>query len=184
MESKGAVLALFGGPAGAGKSTLAAAWCATRDAAVHLQLDAVRELIVSGRADPQLPSALAGDQYQLSVRATLALARVFLAEGYDVAIDDVLEPAVFERGWRPLLDELDWRLVIIRPSLAETLTRSAAREKRVLAEHTRAQHEATGGWPASHHVDTTGLSAADSLALVRAVLGWPQPPAPSPCAGT
>ena len=49
---------MFTGPAGAGKSTLARAWCATRPRAVHVELDEVRHLIVSGRADPQEPGPL------------------------------------------------------------------------------------------------------------------------------
>lgn len=156
---------LFGGPAGAGKSTLAAAWCATRPQAVHLQLDGVRALIVSGRADPQQPGPLQGEQYGLSAAACCALARTFLAGGYDVAIDDVFEPEAFRACWQPLLADLTPRLVVVLPSLEETLRRSAARTKRVQERHTRAQHAASLGWPAARRVDTTGLSVAESLAL-------------------
>jgi chloramphenicol 3-O-phosphotransferase len=163
-------LVFVGGPAGAGKSTLARAWCATRERAVHLQLDHVRELIVAGRADPQQPGTLQGEQYAISVRACVAIARVFLRGGYDVAIDDVLEPAAFERDWRPALAALDWRLVIVLPSLTETLRRSAAREKRVQARHSRAQHAACAAWPAELRIDTSGLSVEASLALLELVL--------------
>lgn len=51
------LLVLFGGPAGAGKSTPARAWCAAQARAVHIGLDRVREMIVGGRADPQQPDA-------------------------------------------------------------------------------------------------------------------------------
>jgi predicted kinase len=101
------ILLLVGGPAGAGKSTLARAWCATRDRAVHVELDKQRHLIVAGCADPQRPGTLQSEQYTLGVRACLALARTFLDASYDVAIDDVLEPPTFERNWRPLLAGLD-----------------------------------------------------------------------------
>ena len=161
------VLLLLGGPAGAGKSTLARAWCAARGRAAHVQLDEVRHLIVAGRADPQQGGSLQGEQYALSVRATVALARTFVEGGYDVAADDVLEPAAFERHWRPLLDGLDWRLVIVLPDLEEVLRRSRAREKRVLELHSRAQHAGCGGWPREYRVDTTSLSIAESLVLVR-----------------
>jgi chloramphenicol 3-O-phosphotransferase len=169
------MLVLFGGPAGAGKSTLAAAWCATRTRAVHIELDAVRELIVSGRADPQQPGDLAGEQYGLSVAACCALAGPFLAAGYDVAIDDVFEPAAFEAYWRPRLGDRAFALVIVRPSLEATLARSARRQKRVLEQHTRSQHEATGGWDARFVVDTTGLSVEESLERVEAVIGGSYP---------
>ena len=165
------MLILFGGPAGAGKSTLARAWCATRQRAAHIELDEVRGLIVAGRADPQQPGSLQGEQYALSVRACCALARVFLDDGYDVAVDDVLEPAAFERYWRSLLDRLEWRLVVVLPTLEEVLRRSRGRAKRVLEEHSRAQHAACAAWPLEYRVDTTGLTVAEGLALVRAATG-------------
>jgi predicted kinase len=165
------VLILFGGPAGAGKSTLARAWCATRQRAAHIELDEVRGLIVAGRADPQQPGSLQGEQYALSVRACCALARTFLEEGYDVALDDVLEPAAFERYWRPLLDGVDWRLVVVLPALEEVLRRSRLRAKRVLDEHSRAQHAACSAWPADVRIDTTELTLDESLVLVHAAAG-------------
>jgi len=64
------VILLFGGPAGAGKSTLARAWCATRSYAVHLELDEVRQLIISGLADPQSTGELQATQYEFRVAAT------------------------------------------------------------------------------------------------------------------
>ena len=67
-------IVLLGGPAGAGKSTLAAAWCATRLRAVHIELDAVRNLIVSGGVDPQGDSPLADEQYSLCAFACCRLA--------------------------------------------------------------------------------------------------------------
>lgn len=45
-------MVMFTGPAGAGKSTLARAWCATRPRAVDVELDEMRHLIVSCLADP------------------------------------------------------------------------------------------------------------------------------------
>src|SRR6266508_2352305 len=75
------ILLLLGGPAGAGKSTLARAWSAARCRAAHIELDEVRHLIVAGRADPQQPSSVQSEQYALSVRACVALARTFLEDG-------------------------------------------------------------------------------------------------------
>ena len=88
---------MFTGPAGAGKSTLARAWCATRPRAVHVELDEVRHLIVSGLAEPQDAGALQAEQYGTSVAACCALAREFVAAGYDVADDDAVDPETFER---------------------------------------------------------------------------------------
>ena len=59
-------MVLFTGPAGAGKSTLTGAWCATRLRAAHIELDKVRHLIVSGLTDPQVPGPLQAEQYGTS----------------------------------------------------------------------------------------------------------------------
>lgn len=165
-----AQLVLFGGPAGAGKSTLARAWCATRERAVHVELDAVRELIVAGRADPQRPTPLQSEQCVVSVDATCALARSLLAGGYDVAVDDTLEPAPFAAYWRPRIKGLTWKVVIVLPSLPETLARSGSRAKRVLEAHTRAQHASSVVWPAHYRVDSTGCTPEESLPLVQAII--------------
>ena len=137
---------------------------------MHLELDAVRSLIVSGLADAQEAGAVQEEQYLTAVAATLALARAFAASGYDVAVDDVLEPERFERDWRPRLDGLDARVVIVFPSLEETLVRSRERAKRVREEHIRAQHARCAGWAAEQLVDTPGLTPAESLPLVLGVL--------------
>lgn len=160
------MIVLFGGPAGAGKSTLARAWCATRPQATHIELDEVRHLIVSGLADPQQAGDVQEEQYRLSVAATCALARTFADSGYDVAIDDVFEPGAFAGYWRPQLDGLSWKLVIVLRSLDETVARSAQRHKRVMEKHTRTQHGRCAEWRAEVRIDTTGLTVEQSLALV------------------
>ena len=147
------------------------AWCATRERAVHIQLDEVRSLIVSGYADPQLTGDLQGEQFHLSVRACCALAREFFDAGYDIAIDDVLFPGpAFDGSWRRHLAGIDWRVVIIHPILEETLARASSRDKSVPDRLIREQHQATFGWPGRCRIDTAGLSVEDSLALVVAVL--------------
>jgi chloramphenicol 3-O-phosphotransferase len=125
---------------------------------------------VAGRAEPQQHGQFQAEQYALSVSACVNLARTFLAAGYDVAIDDVLTPDAFARDWQPLLEGLDWRVVIVLPTLVETLRRSRGRTKRVFEQHTVSQHRASEGWPASQRVDTTGLTVSQSLELARACL--------------
>ena len=111
---------MFAGPAGAGKSSLARAWCATRPRAVHVELDEVRHLIVSGLADPQVPGPLQAEQYDTSVAACYTLVREFVGSGYDVAVDDAVDPKGFERPWRPRLGASNtlwwwWRARAWRP---------------------------------------------------------------------
>lgn len=161
----GGVLALFGGAAGAGKSTVVAGWCATRSRAVHVQLDRMRECIVQGRADPLVPGEPAGEQYALSARACIAAARPFLAAGYDVAIDDVFPPPAFTAHWQPRLEGLDWRLLIVHPELEVVLERGAARIKHVPAAIVREQHAVCERWPEPRRLDTSGFTIEDSVRL-------------------
>ncbi len=161
----GGVLALFGGAAGSGKSTLAAGWCAARGRALHLQVDGLWESVVQGRADPLTPSELAGEQYALCARACIGAARPFLAAGYDVAIDDVFAPTAFTAHWLPLLDGLDWRLLIVHPELEVVLERGGARQKRVPPAIVREQHAACERWPEPRRLDTSGFSIEASVRL-------------------
>jgi chloramphenicol 3-O-phosphotransferase len=159
-------LLLFGGPAGAGKSTLAAAWCRTRPLAAHVEIDAIREFLISGFSDPQTITDSRDLEYRLEVTAACTLARTFIAAGCDVAIDDVLEPDAFERFWRPQLTGLTWKLVIVLPELNETLARSVRRQKWVRPDFTRVQHARCSEWPSELRIDSTGLTVDESLELV------------------
>ena len=170
VKSQPAQLVLFGGPARSGKSTLMKAWCATRKRSVHIELDEIRGLIVAGYGDPRIPGGVQREQAFLSIGACCALGREFLNAGYDVASDDVMFPGTFDTSWRSNLAGIEWRLVIIHPTLEETLARSSSREKSVPDHLIREQHQETSGWPERYKIDTTGLSIGDSLKLVEAAL--------------
>jgi predicted kinase len=157
-------LILFGGPAGAGKSTLAWAWCRGRERSVQIELDQVRASIVGGYLDPQLPSSEQARQYEDAVRACCALARSYLADGYDVTIDDVLYIEAFESVWRPALGETKASVVILLPDLSTTLRRAGDRAKDVGDSVVVSQHHAASRWPASQRLDTTGMTVEESLA--------------------
>ena len=79
--------------------------------------------------------------------------------------------AAFDNSWRHHLAELEWRVVIIHPTLEETLARSSSRDKEVPNRLVREQHRATYGWPERYRIDTTGLSVEEALRLVDAALG-------------
>ena len=157
-------LILFGGPAGAGKSTLAWAWCRGRERSVQIELDQVRASIVGGYVDPQLTSDAQGRQYEDAVRACCAMARSYLTDAYDVTIDDTLYKEAYELVWRPALGEMEASVVILLPDLATTLRRAGERDKDVADSLIVAQHHAAARWPASQRLDTTGLTVEASLA--------------------
>ena len=163
-------MVMFTGPAGAGKSTLAKAWCATRPRAVHVELHEVRHLIVSGRADPQELSPLQAEQYATSVAACCALVREFVGSGYDVAVDDAVDPEGFKVHWLPHLSGVEHSVVVVRPSLETVLERGAGRSKRVRSDVVRDQHAAAARWPSRRTVDTTGQSVEESLEDARRLI--------------
>ena len=165
------MLLLLTGPAGAGKTTVATAWCRRRAKAAMIQLDEVRGLIVSGYVDPQgEPTAVHREQYEIAARGCIALAREFVAAGYDVATDVCCPPSVFDEIWRPALAGLDWRLVVLRPSLDETLRRGRERDKRVREDIVVSQHASEGGWATELQLDSSGLSVDETVDRVEAMI--------------
>jgi hypothetical protein len=121
-------------------------------------------MIRSGLADPQgAKTALQAEQYGLSVEACLAVAGVFEAGGYDVVIDDSLDPAAYTTYWLPLLADRPHRIAILTAGLDETLDRSTARQKAVYPVHTEQQHAAVAGWDPSLVLDTSGQTEIESL---------------------
>jgi AAA domain-containing protein len=163
---------MFTGPAGAGKSTLARAWCATRRRAVHVELDEVRHLIVSGLADPQTTGPVQAEQYDASVAACCALVREFVTRDYDVAVDDAVDPEGFERHWLPRLGSIEYSVVVVHPSLKVVLERGAGRSKRVRPGVVRDQHAAASRWPTERTIDTTGQSTEESLEAVHRLIAY------------
>jgi hypothetical protein len=120
-------------------------------------------MIRSGLADPQgAKTALQAEQYGLSVEACLAVAGVFEAGGYDVVIDDSLDPAAYTGYWLALLADRPHRIAILTAELEETLDRSTARQKAVYPVHTE-EHAAVAGWDPSLVVDTSGQAEIEGL---------------------
>jgi chloramphenicol 3-O-phosphotransferase len=163
-------MVMFTGPAGAGKTTLARAWCATKSRAVHVELDEVRHLIVSGLADPQTVGPVQAEQYSTSVAACCALVREFIIRGYDVAVDDAVDPEGFERYWLPHLKSIEYSVVVVRPSLEVVLARGAGRSKRVRADIVRDQQAAASRWPTERTIDTSHQTIEESLEAVHRLI--------------
>jgi chloramphenicol 3-O-phosphotransferase len=157
------VIVLFGGAAGSGKTTIAQMWCHRRSRAVHLELDAIRNLIVSGLVDPQETSDDQALQYEASVRACAALARSFAGDGFDVALDDVFEPEPTLTLWAGELSGLDVRLVILHPSVDAARARESSRGKGVLDRHIRTQHRAVAAWPEPLRIDSTVQTPSETM---------------------
>lgn len=164
------LIVFIGGPAGAGKSTLAHQWALANPPAVHIEHDVIGNLICSGKADFQAGTALVEQQVKAVSRACSELAKSFYQFGFNVVVDHVFHPGEFASDWEPYLAGCLCAFAVIRPDLKTTLARGSSRSKFVRADLVRQQHEATGKCPTEIIVDTTNLSVDESFQRVIQVL--------------
>ena len=89
----GAPITVITGPAGAGKSTIAGLLCTRLERAAHIEVDLLRDMVISGYASPvsdQSDPSLIDEQLRLAAENAAALARNFSLAGYEAVIDDVI----------------------------------------------------------------------------------------------
>ncbi|MEU3403893.1 AAA family ATPase [Streptomyces sp. NPDC006670] len=184
----GATLAvLLIGPAGAGKTTVARHWAATRPVpTAHISLDDVREWVRSGFADPQAGwNDHSEAQYRLARRTCGFAARNFLANGISCILDDAVfpdRPVVGLGGWKRHVGAALLPVVLL-PGLEIVLERNAARSgnRRLSDEEVARIHGRMAGWYGSglpiidnSHLDVEATARALDEALARALASPPR----------
>lgn len=151
-----AALVLTGGPA-AGKSATARGLAGRRSRCAVIDVDDVRQLVVSGAAAPW-DGAEGRRQQRLGVRNACSLARNFLAADIEVVLADVLTPETADLYRQELPGCLIVHLLIGFP---EAVRRAATRRIWLTNDEFRTLHEADTTDPpaADHriHVDTLDL---------------------------
>ncbi|WP_330176787.1 ATP-binding protein [Streptomyces sp. NBC_01498] len=167
------------GPAGAGKTTVARHWAATRQVpTAHISLDDVREWVCSGFADPQSGwNEHSEAQYRLARRTCGFAARNFLANGISCILDDAVfpdRPVVGLGGWKRHVGP-GLLPVVLLPGLEIVLERNAERSgnRRLSDEEVAGIHGRMAGWYGSglpiidnskYDVETTARVLDDVLA--------------------
>lgn len=180
MSEGDAFVLLVSGPAGAGKSAAADAWASEQAPySAHIELDAVREFVKSGLADPRDGWNAETDwQYTIARRNCADMARRYVAEGISCVIDDAIFP-LWEQvnyvGWSHLLAETPHYLVILLPDYATVATRNAQRHgRRLLApDLLRTIYEMMLPWRDQQDfpvIDTSSLTIAQTAQRMRNAL--------------
>jgi predicted kinase len=161
-------LVLTGGPA-VGKSTTARLVARRYARAAVIEVDDVRQLVVSGAAAPW-DGAEGLAQQRLGVENACGLARGFHEHGFQVIIADVLTPETLQL-YRQQLP----RCLIVRLHVAPTEAhrRAGTRQVYLTAAEFDGLHaqDRDNPPPADHHLDVTGLTIEGQAAAVAAL--WP-----------
>jgi chloramphenicol 3-O-phosphotransferase len=174
----GAPVFIITGPPGAGKSTEARLLCAHFDKSAHIEVDQLRDMVLSGIASP-IPSVsdpvAAAEQIELAMANAVALARNFSLAGFHAVIDDVLEtPEVLDFLLEGLSGVAEVYFVTLLPD-EETLRRrdeSRAAELRMGARCQDVRRIMAGnGEDRGLRLDSSGMTAEATAAQILAQRG-------------
>ena len=119
---------LITGTPGAGKSSVSKGLMQRFTFGIHLPVDDLRELVVSGIAHP-VPewTAETGRQFGLARQAAVAMAKLYAEAGFAVAIDDIIYPEDAQKEFIEPLQGYDVYKVLLQPGSDTALQRNISR---------------------------------------------------------
>jgi predicted kinase len=117
---------IVGAPA-SGKSTAAAALARSYDAGVHIAVDDLRYMVVSGAAEPDMDwSPRLVEQVRIARHNAMDIAARYRAAGFAVVIDDFLDPPLLTE-YAPLAGDPHAVRICLTPPADVALARNRAR---------------------------------------------------------
>ena len=123
---------LISGVPGAGKTTVAIELCRRYARAIHLPVDDLRELVLSGLASPLEWTGETALQFELARRTAARAAADYADSGFAVVIDDVVREADMPQ-FLPHLGRRTMRKVVLLPSLDEAMRRNRERTNKTFS---------------------------------------------------
>lgn len=165
------IFLILGSPA-AGKSTISSALMQRFERGLHIPVDDLRVMVVSGLSDMEAePSAPLLEQIRLARASAASMARLYNAEGFAVVIDDFWHTQTPDWDYREILD--GGHRILLLPSLEENLKRLYERGKEpgeikpYLEAGVRHVHDAVSTYPETtvgwHVLDSSRLSVAQTV---------------------
>jgi predicted kinase len=175
-----AFVLLLTGPAGAGKTTVAAEWAAARDSpTAHVPLDDVRDFLKAGYANPEDGwNEETQAQYDLARELCATVARRYVDSGIGCAVDDAIFPDWPEVGydrWERALEGVPHVLVVLFPRFEVAGRRNETgheEHRRLRAETVRMIYDDMLPWRDTDApvIDNSDLSVPETVAEVNRVL--------------
>jgi tRNA uridine 5-carbamoylmethylation protein Kti12 len=125
-----APLFFVSGTPGSGKTSFSRALLGHFEFGLHLPIDDLRELVVSGIAHPISPTLETTRQFRLARVAAMQTAKMYALEGFAVVIDDVIFPHDAAQLEQKFLTDFKVHKILLRPRLEIVLFRNAARQNK------------------------------------------------------
>ena len=174
---------LFTGPTGAGKTTCASAWAASREhPTAWFDHDDARFILKSGYVSRSAAAATPGlrgeadRQWLLAAAVCEAMAETYRADGVDFALSAFRPPGDWKGCWGRL-DGFDPMIVVLLPPIEVALARDRGREGRAHTGEASIGRGYSYDWdswrshPRAHVIDNADMPIVDVVSLVERLVG-------------
>ncbi|MBI2031868.1 MAG: hypothetical protein HYT08_04620 [Candidatus Levybacteria bacterium] len=163
------MLLILTGPAGAGKNTVSKILSSERKKCAIVDVDTVRHMITKPHRAPW-DGEEGQKQVALGIRNACILTKNFIAEGFDVIILDVITDEI-ARIYKESLSQFNPKIVLLLPTLEETLKRNKSRDFTLEEERVKILHMEQGKLKEfDEKIDSTELTLEETADRIKGVV--------------